>query len=201
MRHDRTTELERYISENPERVGAETVRRVERLRGVLSWRLHSEYDQRLTDAYNHLLSLDEYIEKFKLRYGSFVRTRQAATQSYEGYEAPIRKLRTGLFSIQQKLKGTKARQGKLLEALAINELDLRRKRLEDYQIKARFALAESYDRATKATFDEQVEEQSRINEERLRQQAEEAESAPPEAPPADDDPDAAPFILQQIPGS
>jgi len=42
-----------------------------------------------------------------------------------------------------------ARQGRVLEQMAINELDLRRKRLEEYQIKARFALAESYDRANK----------------------------------------------------
>jgi hypothetical protein len=42
-----------------------------------------------------------------------------------------------------------ARQGRVLEQMAINELDKRRKRLEEYQIKARFALAESYDRATK----------------------------------------------------
>lgn len=42
-----------------------------------------------------------------------------------------------------------ARQGRVLEKMAINELDKRRKRLEEYQIKARFALAESYDRATK----------------------------------------------------
>ena len=196
---ERIAALERYIAEHPERVGAQTRRRVERLRGVLSWRLHSEYDQRLTDAYNHLLSLDEYIAKFKLRYGSFVRTRQAATQSYEGYEAPIRQLRTGLFAIQRKLKGIRARQGKLLEALAINELDLRRKRLEDYQIKARFALAESYDRATKAAFDAQVEEQNRLNEERLRQ-AGETRAAPAEVAPASGDPDAAPSILQQMPG-
>ena len=197
---DRVTYLEQYIAEHPERVGAETIRRVQRLRGVLSWRLRSEYDQRLTDAYNHLLSLDEYIERFKLRYGSFVRTRQAATQSYEGYEAPIRKLRTGLFELQRRLKGIKARQGKLLENLAINELDLRRKRLEDYQIKARFALAESYDRATKATLDEQLEEQNRLNQERLRQ-SEEAQTAPTKDSSTGDDPEAAPSILQQIPGS
>ena len=42
-----------------------------------------------------------------------------------------------------------ARQGRVLEQMAINELELRRARLEEYQIKARFALAESYDRASK----------------------------------------------------
>jgi hypothetical protein len=32
--------------------------------------------------------------------------------------------------------------------MAIEELEARRQRLEEYQVKARFALADSYDRAT-----------------------------------------------------
>ena len=154
---DTINALQEIIISTPERVTKDVVRRVKRLRGVLSWRVHSEYDQRLTDAYNNLVSLDEIIGKLKSRYNSFIRTRQAATQSYEGYLIPIRQLRTRLFSAQRKLKGVMAKQGRLLETMAINELDKRRKRLEEYQIKARFALAESYDRATKASLDDEVE--------------------------------------------
>ena len=43
-----------------------------------------------------------------------------------------------------------ARQGHLLEAVAVEELMARRGRLEGYRDKARFALADSYDRATQA---------------------------------------------------
>ena len=42
-----------------------------------------------------------------------------------------------------------ARQGHLLETVAIRELQARRERLDDYQSKARFAVADSYDRATR----------------------------------------------------
>ena len=42
------------------------------------------------------------------------------------------------------------RQGQLLEVVAIDELMARRGRLENYRDKARFALADSYDRATQA---------------------------------------------------
>ena len=154
------TALEEIISTNAAAIDKEVVARVKRLRGVLSWRVHSDYDQRLTDAYNNLISLDKVIKKLNLRYNSFVRTRQAATQSYEGYTIPIRQLRTRLFSAQRKLKGVMARQGRMLETMAINELDLRRKRLEEYQIKARFALAESYDRATKAQHDAEIIKQT-----------------------------------------
>ena len=59
-------------------------------------------------------------------------------------------LRTKLQAAQAQVKALIARQGRMMETLAINELDRRRKRLEEYQVKARFAMAESYDRATKA---------------------------------------------------
>jgi hypothetical protein len=41
-------------------------------------------------------------------------------------------------------------QGQVLEAVAIRELSARRERLADYQNQARFAFADSYDRAAKA---------------------------------------------------
>jgi hypothetical protein len=46
----------------------------------------------------------------------------------------------------------------MIETMAINELELRRQRLEEYQVKARFAMAESYDRATKARQDKLEQE-------------------------------------------
>jgi len=159
--------LEEVIATNPQSVNEDIVRRVKRLRGIITWRVHSEYDQRLTDAYNNLISLDEIIKQLKVTYNSFIRTRQAATQSYEGYTIPIRQLRTRLFTAQRELKGIMAKQGRVIETMAINELDLRRKRLEEYQIKARFALAESYDRATKAALDAEIVQQTEVQKARM----------------------------------
>jgi hypothetical protein len=42
-----------------------------------------------------------------------------------------------------------ARQGRVLELVAIDELVARRDRLETYRDQARYALADSYDRATR----------------------------------------------------
>jgi hypothetical protein len=46
-----------------------------------------------------------------------------------------------------------ARQGHLLETVAINELQARRERLDAYQAKARYAVADSYDRAARLQAD------------------------------------------------
>ena len=155
---DRLGRIKVFLDANPQYKTDKIKARVRRLSGVLEWQINSEYDQRLTDAYRHLHELDEYIEKLNKVYQSFIRTRQAATQSYEGYEIPIRRLRTQIQAKQLKLNGLMARQGRMLETFAINELEKRRGRLEEYQIKARFALAESYDRATKKQQEEMLEQ-------------------------------------------
>lgn len=146
---DRLAKIKVDLEANPNQATEETLYRIERLSGVLDWRLKSEFDERLTTAYKNLQDLDGVIDDLNKQYRAFVRTRQAATQSYEGYTIPIQQLRTHLLDTQVKLKRIMARQGRVLEQMAINELDKRRKRLEEYQIKARFALAESYDRASK----------------------------------------------------
>jgi hypothetical protein len=124
--------------------------RVQRLKGVVLWPIYTNYDKRLTKAYKNLRELDGYIEQLDSQYNSFVRTFHGARQSYEGYEMPLRLTRSRIQQAIERLDMVKARQGRILELLAINELDRRRKRLEEYQVKARFAMAESYDKATKA---------------------------------------------------
>ncbi|TNF38545.1 MAG: tetratricopeptide repeat protein [Gammaproteobacteria bacterium] len=141
--------LRTWLDAHPRNKTDENMARIKRLQGVLHWRVNTEYDARLTEAYENLRLLDTHIDKLNQVYKSFIRTRQAATQSYEGYTIPIQQLRTRLQQAQQKLNAVMARQGRMLETLAINELDRRRQRLEEYQVKARFAMAESYDRATK----------------------------------------------------
>ena len=134
----------------------ETLARVNRLRGVIHFRLLTEYDRRLTEAYKHLQALDADVAALKRRYDSFVRTRQAAKQSYEGYEA-MNQLRGRVREARERVDALMARQGHVLELMAINELERRSQRLEEYQVKARFAMADSYDRAVKAQGVERVD--------------------------------------------
>lgn len=134
-----------------------TRHRIARLKGVITWNINTEYQQRFTKATEHLRELDEHIVRLKEIYSSFVRTRQAATQSYKGYDKPIQRLRIKIDQALDRIKVLMARQGHMIEVMAINELEQRRQRLEEYQVKARFAMAESYDRATKAKQEQQKE--------------------------------------------
>ena len=136
--------------------GAETpfeaalVYRMKRLKGLLVWTLETEYHERFTVFDRNLRGLDEAMATAEVQYEQYVRSRQAATHSYVGYEMPIRRLRARVSNSVEEVDLLMARQGHLLETVAIEELMTRRGRLESYRDKARFALADSYDRATQS---------------------------------------------------
>jgi len=124
--------------------------RIQRVKGALTWRQATGYHQRLTDAHQHLRELNRDVDALNARYQAFVRARQAATHGYVGYAVPIEGLRARIGGSLETLEVLMDRQGELLEAVASRELALRRERLEAYQNQARFAFADSYDRAAKA---------------------------------------------------
>jgi hypothetical protein len=130
--------------------------RIKRLRGGLHWNIYTDYDRRLTEAYKHLHDLNQVVDQLKKQYTAFVRTRQAATQSYEGYYDVIRRQRFLIREAREKVGDLMARQGHMLETMAVNELARRRERLAELQIKARFGMADSYDRATRVQAQERV---------------------------------------------
>jgi hypothetical protein len=144
----RITRMERKLK--GKRVDARTRHRIERLKGVISWNINTEYQKRLTEAFDHLAALDKDIATLQESYASFVRTRQAATQSYQGYDEQIRRLGIKTDNALTTVNTLMARQGHLLEVMAVDALMKRRQKLEEYQVQARFAMAENYDRATKA---------------------------------------------------
>jgi tetratricopeptide (TPR) repeat protein len=134
-------------SESPE---ANALRqRAARLRGVLTWRLETEYPQRLTAAFEHLKELNAGVDALNRQYEAFVRTRQAATQSYVGYNTQIAQLRARVGGALQHVDVLMTRQGQMIENVAINQLEARRARLVAQQIQARFGIADSYDRAAR----------------------------------------------------
>jgi tetratricopeptide (TPR) repeat protein len=124
--------------------------RVDHLRGVLTWRLQTEYPERLTAAYKHLNALNADVRMLQEKYTAFVRARQAAVHSYAGYDQAIGQLRAHVREALGHVDTLIARQGHVIEAAAIEELSARRERLEAYQVQARYAVADSYDRSLKA---------------------------------------------------
>jgi predicted negative regulator of RcsB-dependent stress response len=124
--------------------------RADRLHGALTWRLETEYDQRLTAAYTHLNELNADIDALTRQYDEFVRARQAATHSYAGYDVQIARLRQRAGDALERVDTLMARQGHMIETVALNQLEARRERLVSQQNEARYGVADSYDRASRA---------------------------------------------------
>ena len=142
--------LEEQIATSGSTTSEPALQRLQRLKGILAYTLRTEYHARLTEFDKNVRSLDQAMAMVQDEYDEYVRNRQAVTHSFVGYDKPMRRLRAEVLKSVEKIDQLMARQGHLLEALAIDELVARRDHLENYGDKARFALADSYDRATQA---------------------------------------------------
>ncbi|MGE0623540.1 MAG: tetratricopeptide repeat protein [Pseudomonadales bacterium] len=155
--HLATTE-ERLLTARLNRLGegldpvedAALLTRIGRLKGLVTWDVKTQYHERLTRFYEHIEASREALAVLDAQYNAYVRVRQAATHSFEGYDVPIKRLRTRVAGATQRIDLLMARQGHLLEQVAVRELKRRVERLEGYEERARYALADSYDRATAA---------------------------------------------------
>lgn len=147
---NRIRELDAALGAATDPQAAALRERIQRLQGVLNFTLRTEYHERLTQAHKHLRELDDDVAVLTARYGAFVRTRQAAMHSYVGYDIPISRLRTRVRDAIVQVNTLMAQQGQLIETVAVNELKARGERLAVYQTQARYAVADSYDRATRA---------------------------------------------------
>jgi tetratricopeptide (TPR) repeat protein len=150
---ERIARIEKQLGNSNNSESLALRQRADRLRGALTWRLETEYNDRLTAAYVHLKELNAPVDALTRQYDAFVRTRQAATHSYVGHDVQIARLRERVDEALQRIDVLIARQGHMIETVAINQLEARRERLVAQQTEARFGVADSYDRAARAQSD------------------------------------------------
>lgn len=124
--------------------------RIARLKGVLTWQVRTAYHERLTELHTHVDELKFLLKQLQQNYTAYVRVRQAAEHSYTGFNKPFNGLARRVESALVRIDALMGQQGTLLERVAVEQLKIRRERLLEYQNTARFAMADSYDRATKA---------------------------------------------------
>jgi tetratricopeptide (TPR) repeat protein len=129
---------------------APSLARLNRLKGLIRFTLETRYHERLTEFDRNLRQLDQAMAVVEAEYDEYVRSRQAATHSYVGYDEPMNRLSADVSHSIDRVEQLMTRQGQLLEIVAIDELMARRGRLETYGDKARFALADSFDRASQS---------------------------------------------------
>jgi len=147
---ERLATLDAALEDADEVTAKRLGQRVRRLRGSITFTLDTEYHDRLARFDARLHELNEAMTTMQAVYDQYVRARQAATHSFEGYDDSLDGLEARVGNAAETVWRLMARQGRELEIAAIEELTTRRQRLAGYRDKARFALADSYDRATQA---------------------------------------------------
>src|SRR5690606_13045583 len=102
--------------------------RIARLNGVLTYTLRTEYHDRLDVFARHVRELEAALAVLNAQHESFVRARQAAVHSYEGYDTPVARLRRRVEEALGRGNLLMARQGRALETAAVGEPVARRQR-------------------------------------------------------------------------
>jgi tetratricopeptide (TPR) repeat protein len=146
---ERITLVEKQLGDSDSPESLLLRQRATRLRGAITWRLETEYNDRLTAAHVHLKELNTEVDELTRQYDAYVRSRQAATHSYVGYDKQIVQLRKRVGEALQRVDSLMDQQGQMIETVAINRLGARKERLVAQQIEARFGVADSYDRAAR----------------------------------------------------
>ncbi|MFV1997963.1 MAG: hypothetical protein ACC641_08110 [Acidiferrobacterales bacterium] len=119
----------------------------QRLSGLLYWQINTDYENRLSSAYQNLRQLDKEYKKTRNTQVKLARDKAEAALSYQGYGRALTDLQERLDYLKVKIAGLKSYQGQYMERRSISELRRRKWRLQRYRTRARFALAESYDLA------------------------------------------------------
>jgi hypothetical protein len=129
--------------------------RVNRLSGVLRWRIRTDYAERLSGFHRHIEALSAALDEAEASRLSLEKRIEAVPLLYDGHERQLTQLDQRLTYLVNRLQGVRAQQGRFIEQLAIDQLRARRDRLRRYQTTARFAAAENFDRATSKQYEVQ----------------------------------------------
>ena len=147
----RLKRIEDYLAAHPDDPDLAEMRDKERLmKGVMYWRLSASFKARLWNERRSVKELEGDIKQTQKRVLRVAQARQNMPTDTGGFAARVAAVRARIDQLQQRLHDVSAQQNRFLQALAIRELEGQKRRIETYQIQARYELAAIYDHAENA---------------------------------------------------
>ncbi len=122
--------------------------KVRLMKGVLYWRLDAQFKERSYAERRALRSLDALLNETQNRWVRVQRARNSVPTNTGDFAARIAALAARIATLKERLAQSAQQQDHYLEQLASTALLEQKDRLAAYQVQARFALADIYDRAT-----------------------------------------------------
>ena len=120
------------------------------VKGVLFFRLNDAYSARLWEEHRSLKDLNLALHEAQSRWIRVEQARRAVPTNTGEFATRIAALRVRIDELATRLAATEQQQADYLARVAVDELEDQKSRLGTYQVQARFALAEMYDRAANA---------------------------------------------------
>lgn len=120
------------------------------LKGVLFFELNESFNARLWQEQRIMKEVDLALHEAQSRWIRVQRARQIVPTDTGDFAARVAALEQRIATLRVRLASTQERQKAYLAQLAVDELERQKDRLAAYQVQARFALANMYDREAAA---------------------------------------------------
>ena len=122
--------------------------KIKLMKGVLYWRLDAQFKERSYAERRALRALDAQLNEAQNRWVRVQRARGSVPTNTDEFAARITELVARIGQLKERLSQSAQQQQQYLERLASQALLEQKERLAAYQVQARFALADIYDRAS-----------------------------------------------------
>jgi tetratricopeptide (TPR) repeat protein len=148
----RLKHIEDYLTMHPNDPDLADLReRFRLLKGVMYWRMAQSFKARLWNERRSVKELEASLVETEKR-AVLVRQARAGMPGNTGaFAGRVTAVGERMDQLQQRLAALSERQNRYLQALAIRELQAQKRRIEVYQIQARYELAAIYDKSTQPT--------------------------------------------------
>jgi len=144
----RLKRMEEYLAAHPDDPDLAEMREKHRLMmGVMYWRLSESFKARVWNERRSVKELEADIKETQNRAVQVVQARQAVPANSGEFAKRVAAVRARMDRLQQRLAAVSEQQNRYLQVIAIHELEDQKERIGTYQIQARYALADIYDRA------------------------------------------------------
>ena len=138
------------IAHNGDNVDATVEAKYRILKGSMIWQISDEYIPRRWQAQKQLKQLDQALAKTKQVRASLHGAFKRAPARFDDFHARMKHDFVKVKKLRKEIKTIIASQEKYINSLALKELNRQRRRLESYNMRAKFALARLYDTMAKA---------------------------------------------------
>jgi hypothetical protein len=145
----RLKEIKDYLALHPDDPELAEMRdRLRLLNGVMYWRLSESFKARLWNERRSVKELEASLVETQKRAVLVKQAREGMPGNTGVFATRVAAVRDRMDRLQLRLANLSEQQNRYLQILAIRELQAQKRRIEVYQIQARYELAAIYDKAT-----------------------------------------------------